>query len=137
MGKGTSSPARGGRLPTGRWLCVVGAGAVAAGLLAACGSSPGAAQASSRSGAGACPQVSAVLSDGPDPSADPVGYALAQVLPLRRIDATSDAPLQHAIENLASAYDEFYRDKGVGAAARSAVTRAGKQVDALCPGVAS
>ncbi len=32
-----------------------------------------------------CKQVEAVLSDGPDPEADPVGYAQAQILPLREI----------------------------------------------------
>src|ERR1700728_2213452 len=58
-------------------LCSMVAGAA---LLSACGSSgspPDAAAAKS-----ACQQVSAVLSDGPDPSADPVGYAEAQVVPL-------------------------------------------------------
>src|SRR5580658_9784510 len=37
----------------------------------------------------ACRQVSAVLADGPDPDSDPVGYAEAQILPLRQVH-TSD-----------------------------------------------
>ena len=39
----------------------------------------------------ACEQVGDVLADGPDPDADPVGHAEAQILPLRQIhipDAT-------------------------------------------------
>ena len=40
-----------------------------------------------------------MLSNGPDPDADPVGYAQAQILPLREID-TSDANLHQAIDAL-------------------------------------
>ena len=61
--------------------------ATTATLLTACGSS-GPAQ-SSAAVKSACQQVSAVLSDGPDPDADPVGYAEAQIQPLHQIH-TSD-----------------------------------------------
>ena len=115
----------------------MGAGAVAAGLFAACGSSLGSARASSRPAVSSCQELGGVLSNGPDPTADPVGYALAQILPLRRIKVIADAPLQHAIDDLASAYQEFSRDNGVGQSAERAVARATKQVDTLCPGVAS
>src|ERR1700733_15082867 len=47
-----------------------------------------------------CQQVTAALSDGPDPGADPVGYAEAQILPLRQI-RTSDPTLKAAISRLA------------------------------------
>src|SRR5271170_3553540 len=55
----------------------------------------------------ACSQVSAVLSDGPDPAADPVGYAEAQVLPLGQI-RTPDPQLRAAITGLAGAYRAFF-----------------------------
>ena len=42
-----------------------------------------------------------MLSDGPDPDSDPVGYAEAQILPLGQIH-TSDAQLRTAIGKLAS-----------------------------------
>jgi hypothetical protein len=79
--------------------------------------------------------VSAVLSDGPDPGADPVGYAFAQVLPLRQLH-TSDSSLQTAIDDLATAYQDFYSSKGDKAAAK-AVSKASDEVNAICPGAAS
>ena len=51
----------------------------------------------------ACTSVADVLADGPDPGADPVGYAQAQVLPLRQL-TISDATLHRAVLTLASAY---------------------------------
>jgi hypothetical protein len=79
--------------------------------------------------------VSAVLSDGPDPGADPVGYAFAQILPLRQIH-TSDRTLHAAIDDLATAYQEFYSSNGDKAAAK-AVSKASDKVNAICPGAAS
>ncbi len=83
-----------------------------------------------------CSQVSAVLSDGPDPTADPVGYAEAQILPLGQI-RTPDPPLRAAIGRLTRAYQAFFASNGTSGAAKLAVTAASKQVDALCPGAAS
>jgi hypothetical protein len=77
--------------------------------------------------------VSAVLSDGPDPGADPVGYAFAQILPLRQIK-TSDQTLRNAIDNLASAYEQFYKANGVGQPASHAVSQSAARINALCPG---
>jgi hypothetical protein len=82
-----------------------------------------------------CRAVAAALSDGPDPSADPVGYAEAQVLPLRQIKS-SDAALQSAIRQLSSAYESFYKSNG-GAASSKLVHSAEKSVDKFCPGVTS
>ncbi len=82
-----------------------------------------------------CQQLSAVLSDGPDPGADPVGYALAQILPLRRLHS-SDGALQTAIDGLATAYQDFTTAKG-GKEAAKAVRKASEKVDAICPGAAS
>jgi hypothetical protein len=104
-----------------------------AGLLSACGSS-GPPQASPAVKS-ACEQVSAVLSDGPDPGADPVGYAQAQVLPLRQIH-TSVTNLKGAIDDLASAFEQFSLTNGTQATKR-AVTRASDKVDSICPGAAA
>lgn len=109
----------------------VGVGLLVAWVLAACGSSTSAAVVKH-----VCGQVSAVLSDGPDPAADPVGYAQAQILPLGQIH-TADARLQRAIDALASAYRTFSVDNGVGESAHRAVSAASSKVDALCPGAAS
>jgi hypothetical protein len=97
--------------------------------IAGCGS---AAPASSTAVIGTCQEMSAALGDGPDPSADPVAYAEAQVLPLRQI-TTSDASLRNAIDDLASAYQQFYSIIGSSAAGQ-AVRQAGAAVDAICPG---
>jgi hypothetical protein len=103
--------------------------------LAACGTS------SSTDTAGAavkhdCKQVEAVLSDGPEPAADPVGYAQAQILPLHQIH-TTNARLREAIDGLSSAYAAFAAANGAGHRAKSAVTAAVGRINAICPGVAS
>jgi hypothetical protein len=106
---------------------------VSAGLLSACG----AAQAHARPGAlkNTCQQVSAVLSDGPDPGADPVGYAEAQILPLRQIH-TTDSRLRAALAELSSAYRRFTETRGDRSAKR-AVSVASRSVNAICPGAAA
>jgi hypothetical protein len=106
---------------------------LSAGTLCGCGSSR---QASppDQGAQQTCQAVSAVLSDGPDPDADPVGYAFAQILPLRQIKKSSDGPLQSAIDNLAQAYQEFYNAKGTGHAVQSAVSAATQRMNRLCPG---
>ena len=111
-------------------------------LLGACSS----AAASSGSAAGGtastaavhatCAQVSAVLSDGPDPDSDPVGYAEAQILPLGQI-RTSDAQLRAAIGKLAGAYRTFFDSNGNSASAKLAVAAASKRINSFCPGSAS
>jgi hypothetical protein len=82
-----------------------------------------------------CQQVSAVLSDGPDPDADPVGYAEAQIRPLRQI-STPDQALRDAIGQLARAYQEYYASNGTSTA-KGAVAVASKKIDSICPGAAS
>ena len=99
-------------------------------LLTACGSASTPAQALPSK---TCQQVSAVLSDGPDPSADPVGYAEAQILQLRSVH-TTDPTLRTAISKLADAYAWFFDSDGKSPAAISAVTAAAKQMNKLCPG---
>jgi hypothetical protein len=83
-----------------------------------------------------CLQVSAVLSDGPDPGADPVGYAEAQIQPLSQVQAP-DKALGKAISALADAYRTFFASNGKGSAARDAVAAASKRINSFCPGAAS
>lgn len=75
-----------------------------------------------------------MLSDGPDPGADPVGYAEAQILPLRQVH-TSDGQLRAAINGLDAAYQQMFSTNGA-AAARRAVTKASDRTNAICPGAA-
>jgi hypothetical protein len=110
-------------------------------LLGACGSSAGsgssaAASAPAAAAEQACQQVSGALSDGPDPDADPVGYAEAQVLPLRQIH-TQDKALEAAIGGLADACQSFFTSNGKSSAAKEAVAVASKKISSLCPGAAS
>lgn len=118
-----------------RWLVGVGALAFSAALLAACSSSSAPAKASGAQST--CQKISAALDDGPDGDADPVGHALAQIIPLQQIKAPSDQALQTAIDNLDAAYQRFYQDNGVGQAAKQAVAKATDKLNTLCPGVAS
>jgi len=83
-----------------------------------------------------CQEVGAVLSDGPDPGADPVGYAEAQILPLRQI-SVSDQALRTAINQLADAYQQFYASNGKSSDAKEAVAAASKKLNSTCPGAAS
>ena len=109
-------------------------------LVCACSSSASSAakEATSHAAAieNACQQVSAVLSDGPDPDADPVGYAEAQVLPLRRINAPDQA-LRSVISQLANAYQQFFASNGKSSNSKEAVAVASKKLNSLCPGAAS
>jgi hypothetical protein len=113
---------------------LLGAGLLGTGLLGGCGSSSGSAQSAPSTVQSTCQEVSAVLSNGPTPGADTVGYAEAQVRPLRRIH-TSDRVLAQAIDQLATAYQRFYAADGTGTSVHGGVTSAGRRVDALCPGV--
>jgi hypothetical protein len=105
-------------------------------LLASACSSPTAPSAQASTTETTCQQVSAVLSDGPDPGADPVGYAEAQILPLRRISAPNPA-LHAAISQLADAYQQFFSSDGKSADAKQAVSAASKKLNSICPGAAS
>jgi hypothetical protein len=110
--------------------------ALAAPVLTACGSASGHPDADRATISAACTAVSGALSDGPDPDADPVGYAEAQIKPLGAIQ-TSDHALQVAIRSLAAAYAQVLTSDGTSAAASRAVTAAAGQVNAICPGAAS
>jgi hypothetical protein len=118
---------------------ILGGLAFSLAVLLACGCSSSA-SASARASASVaqsdCQQVSAVLSDGPDPNADPVGYAEAQILPLRHIGVGNPA-LRGAITQLADAYQEFFASNGKSSSAKEAVAVASKKLDSICPGAAS
>jgi hypothetical protein len=118
-----------------RWLAPLAPLAAGVLLLSACGSSAHTPAQTSAAVKDACRQVSAALSDGPDPGADPVGYAEAQIQPLRQIH-TGDKSLQTAVDGLSSAYQQFYNTNG-GGAAKQAVGRASHTVNTICPGAAS
>ena len=116
-------------------------GILAIGALAACSSSATSSASSTAlygtSLSQQCTQVADVLSDGPDPDADPVGYAEAQVLPLRQLKL-SDARLHADVLALASAYQTFSISTGsAGTAAALTVSKAEQAVNAICPGAAN
>ncbi len=104
-------------------------------VLAACGSGSGRAASAAPASSATCTLIGAALSDGPDPAADPVGYAEAQIKPLLAI-RTGDTSLRAAISHLASAYAAVYNTDGKSAAAAKAVKAASKKVNTFCPGVA-
>jgi hypothetical protein len=102
---------------------------LAATAVAACGSSSAGASAQQQG----CTAVSDVLSDGPDPGVDPVGYAEAQVLPLHQLKL-SDTKLRDAVDKLASAYQAYERHGGRPLAAK--VSSEESALNAICPGAA-
>jgi hypothetical protein len=107
-------------------------------VLVACGctSSSATAHVSASAAASSCQKVSAVLSDGPDPDADPVGYAEAQILPLRRVSAPDQA-LRTVVTQLADAYQQFFASNGKSSSAKEAVAVASKKLNSICPGATS
>jgi hypothetical protein len=105
-------------------------------MLDACGSSSKAAvSAAGTPQQQSCAAVTAVLGNGPDESEDPVGYAEAQILPLRAL-RIQDAALERSVVDLSDAYKQFYATEG-SASAKGAVSRASAKVDAICPGATS
>jgi hypothetical protein len=128
--------------PTRQALIRATAGTAAAASLvlavAACGSASSQTQSSSAVSLGTvvqqdCTTVADVLSDGPDPGADPVGYAQAQVLPLRQL-TIGDTTLRSAVLSLATAYEKYSTSSGsTRAAAALVVTKAENEVNKICP----
>jgi hypothetical protein len=114
-------------------LAALAPGLVLTLALAACGGSGPASAAAVHQ---ACQQIGAVLSDGPDPDADPAGYAEAQILPLRQVHAPDQA-IKSAISQLDKAYQQLFASDGNSAAATRAVAAASKKMNSICPGAAS
>jgi len=104
--------------------------------LSACSSSSPASSSSLSAKQQGCTAVSDVLADGPDPDADSVGYAEAQVLPLGQLKL-ADATLAHAVRQLDTAYKSFSSTNGAkGTPAAIKVSAAEKAVNAICPNAA-
>jgi hypothetical protein len=116
--------------PRGTMTALIACSAAIIPLAAACSSShPPVSAGTSKT----CAQVAAVLSDGPDPGQDQVGYAEAQILPLRQVRAATPA-LRSAISDLADAYARFFASNGKSATATRAVAVAAAHMNKLCPG---
>jgi hypothetical protein len=117
-------------------------GVLAALALAACGSTATPTPTTSTTALGSvrqqeCTLVGGVLANGPDPDADPVGYADAQVLPLRQLQV-DDAQLHRAVLQLAAAYQSYSgASRQAGPAAAVQVSKSEAAVNAICPGVAN
>jgi hypothetical protein len=77
-----------------------------------------------------CQKVAAVLSNGPGPGVDPVGYAEAQIIQLRKLEL-SNGKLVEAVRDLASASQAYA--KADGTSAKAAVRKAAKAVNTICP----
>lgn len=118
--------------PLRAWILVPVLVLGASTVLSACGDSPSATT-KAKVIKSACTKVSAALSDGPDPSADPVGYAEAQIRPLSQIK-TSDADMQTAIKYLDATYRLYFQTNGSHAASNS-VKAALQLLSVYCPGV--
>jgi hypothetical protein len=104
--------------------------------LSACGGSAGTATSAADATRQSCRQIGSVLADGPDPDADPAGYAEAQILPLRQVHI-ADQPLKTAVGQLDSAYQQLFSSNGHSSAAVKAAAAASQKVNAICPGAAS
>jgi hypothetical protein len=108
--------------------------AVALPLLAACGAS--------NTGGGVaapaafCQKVGAILSDGPDPDSDPVGYALSQILPLSQVKAPDHA-LSDTLDQLVAADHSLVASSGQDSAAAAAIKKTDGALNRACPGVSS
>jgi hypothetical protein len=106
-------------------------------LLAGCGSSSssGPSSAPAVPAASICTQVADVLGDGPDPDADPVGYAEAQIGPLAALHP-SNPTLRRAVTSLDGAFRQEFAH-GATHANKAAVKAGQRSVNAVCPGAAS
>jgi hypothetical protein len=121
-----------------RLLAVLALAAATAATAAACSSSSST-TASSTTTASAlsqdCTAVSGVLADGPDSTADSVGYAEAQILPLSQLKLATPS-VQSAVTKLDAAFTAFVGAKSSSTQTQAAVqvTSAENAVNALCPG---
>jgi len=116
--------------------------------LAACSSGPSATSGSgSGAGGGAtaavakapaafCEQLTGVLADGPDPDADPVGYALSQIMPLQGLH-TSDSSAMATVSSLADADQALVNANGADKSATATIKHDDAALDRVCPGAAS
>lgn len=107
-------------------------------LLAACSSTSSggsSGQTEAPGPAAVCQKVLAVLSDGPDPDADPVGYALSPIAPLGQIH-TSDNAVAQRLSDLITADRALVGSNGSDHAATKSVVKDDADLNKVCPGVA-
>jgi hypothetical protein len=110
--------------------------ALAVPLWAACGSTgSGGGAASAHPSAAVCQKLLAVFSDGPDPDADPVGYALSQILPLGEVH-TADPAVSATLHSLMVADRALVKSNGADKTATADIKKADKSLNTACPGVA-
>ena len=110
--------------------------ALAVPLLAACSSgSSGGSSSQAQAPTAVCQKVLAVLADGPDPDADPVGYALSQIGPLGQIH-TSDHALAQQLSDLIAADHSLVNTNGSDRAAAKSIAKDDDGLNKVCPGVA-
>ena len=109
--------------------------AVAVPLWSACGSS-GSGGGAAAAPTAVCQKILGVFSDGPDPDADPVGYALSQILPLGKIH-TSDQTVSTDLTNLIAGDRKLVGSNGADAAAKTEIKKVDQALNTACPGVAS
>ncbi len=83
-----------------------------------------------------CNELNAVLSDGPDPDADPVGYALSQILPLQQQVHSSDTTVMATVDQLIGADQALYNSSGSDKSAAATIQKDYKAINKACPGVA-
>jgi hypothetical protein len=115
-------------------------------VLAACssgGSNPGSAGSGHSGGAAVakapvalCNELNAVLSDGPDPDDDPVGYALSQILPLQQQVHGSDTAVMTTVNQLIAADQALYNSSGADKSAAATIKKDYTALNKACPGVA-
>jgi hypothetical protein len=83
-----------------------------------------------------CNELDAVLSDGPDPGADPVGYALSQILPLQQQVHSSDTAVMATVNQLIAADQALYNSSGADKSASATIQKDYTAINKACPGVA-
>jgi hypothetical protein len=109
---------------------------LAAFALTGCGGNSSANASATAATQHACTNVTNVLANGPDPDADSVGYAEAQVLPLSKL-SISNSSLHKAIDRLDTAYREFSSNDGADSATYAVkVSAAEKALNKICPNAA-
>ena len=82
-----------------------------------------------------CQQLDGIFSDGPDPGADPVGYALSQIQPLKGLHP-SDTSITAALARLIPADQQLVSSSGADKAAATSIRQADEAINRSCPGVA-
>ena len=119
-----------------RTLGLLASSGLIAVALSACGNSPSASSSSLSARQQGCTAVSDVLSNGPDPDVDPVGFAQAQVLPLGQLKL-SDVTLNQSVRRLDAAYKAFSATNGAkGSSVALRVSAAQHALNAICPDAA-